>query len=120
MILVMQDTDSLSSWRSQLRKGAAELAVLAFLGRGEAYGLEILQAITSSGELGVSEGSIYPLLKRLEKSGKIKARWAENNEGGAPRKYYALSPEGAALLNGMSKEWRTFSNELTRLVEDHQ
>ena len=120
MILVMQDTNSLSSWRSQLRKGAAELAVLAFLGRGEAYGLEILQAITSSGELGVSEGSIYPLLKRLEKSGKIKARWAETSDGGAPRKYYALSSEGAALLEAMRVEWRTFSSELTRLVEDPQ
>ena len=114
----MQDNESLSSWKSQLRKGAAELAVLAFLGRGEAYGLQILQAITASGELGVSEGSIYPLLKRLEKSGKIVARWAETRDGGAPRKYYALSDEGRALLTGMTQEWQSFSAELTRLVED--
>ena len=71
----MQDTDSISSWKSQLRKGAAELAVLALLRRGEAYGLEILQALTHAGQLEISEGSIYPLLKRLEKGGKIQARW---------------------------------------------
>ena len=93
------------------------MAVLAYLDRGEAYGLEILQAITASGELGVSEGSIYPLLKRLEKSGKIKARWTDAPDGGAPRKYYALSSEGQDLLSRMRDSWRAFANALTRIVE---
>lgn len=113
----MQDTDSISSWKSQLRKGAAELAVLALLRRGEAYGLEILQALTHAGQLEISEGSIYPLLKRLEKGGKIQARWSDAPEGGAPRKYYALSDAGRSALAEMEIAWAGFRDELSAIVE---
>jgi PadR family transcriptional regulator PadR len=114
----MQDTTAIQSWKSQLRKGAAELAVLAFLGRGEAYGLQILQAITAPGDLGVSEGSIYPLLKRLETSGRVLSRWQDAEAGGNPRKYYALSDEGRATLAEMRASWRSFADALDEIVED--
>lgn len=118
MTLVMQDIVSIQNWKSQLRKGAAELAVLAFLGRGEAYGLQILQAITASGDLGVSEGSIYPLLKRLETSGRIVSRWQDAENGGNSRKYYALSEAGRAVLAEMRSSWRSFADALDGIVED--
>jgi PadR family transcriptional regulator PadR len=113
----MQDTDSITSWKSQLRKGAAELAVLALLRDREAYGLEILQALTTTGQLGVREGSIYPLLKRLEKGGKIEARWSEAPDGGAPRKYYSLSKPGRSSLAEMEAAWTAFRDELTAILK---
>ena len=80
-IRVMQDKDLLTAWKSQLRKGAAELAVLSLLGHRESYGLEILNALSRGSSFEVSEGSIYPLLKRLETSGKIRSRWVEAEDG---------------------------------------
>ncbi len=86
----------LNAWKAQLRKGAAELAVLAVLDRTETYGLDL------------SEGSIYPLLNRLQKEGKIRGRWVEDAEAAHPRKYYALTDDGRALLAGMLDEWGLF------------
>ena len=106
----------IDAWKSQLRKGAAELAVLALLERREAYGLEILQALTRGDQLGVSEGSIYPLLKRLEKAGKLTARWQDMPEAGNPRKYYGLSDEGQAALNQMRSAWQEFRDQLDIIV----
>lgn len=113
----MQDIDLLTAWKSQLRKGAAELAVLSLLERRESYGLEILNALSSGSSFEVSEGSIYPLLKRLEKADKIISRWVEAEDGGARRKYYSLSPGGKHLLDLMRTEWRRFRQDLSDMVE---
>lgn len=107
----------IASWQSQLRKGAAELVLLSVLARGEAYGLEILGRIRAGGDL-VSEGSLYPLLTRLEKAGRITGRWELPAEGGNPRKYYSLTPEGAALVEAMRTAWVDFRITITTLVED--
>lgn len=107
----------IGSWQSQLRKGAAELVLLSVLARGEAYGLEILGRIQAGGDL-VSEGSLYPLLNRLEKSGRIIGHWELPAEGGNPRKYYRLTEEGAALLGAMRHAWVDFRTTITTLVED--
>lgn len=116
----MQDKDLLIAWKSQLRKGAAELAVLAYLGRREAYGLEILNALSRGSSFEVSEGSIYPLLKRLEKAGKIESRWVEAEDGGSRRKYYKLSADGERLLGLMTSEWHGFQRDLSKMVDGGQ
>ncbi len=113
----MQDKDLLTAWKSQLRKGAAELAVLSLLGHRESYGLEILNALSRGSSFEVSEGSIYPLLKRLETSGKIRSRWVEAEDGGARRKYYSLSPEGEHLLGLMRAEWQRFRQDLSEMID---
>ena len=107
----------IAGWQSQLRKGAAELVLLCVLARGEAYGVEILARIREGGDL-VSEGTLYPLLSRLEKSGRIAARWELPVEGGNPRKYYRLTAEGAALATAMRAAWIDFRTTITTLVED--
>jgi PadR family transcriptional regulator, regulatory protein PadR len=104
----------MNSWQSQLRKGASELVVLATLSSGEAYGLEILDRANTAGEM-VSDGALYPLLTRLEKAGKIIARW-DTEQGGNPRKYYCLTPEGEAMLGEMRLMWRGFRSMMDHLV----
>src|SRR5215211_3742941 len=98
----------LSAWKAQLRKGAAELAVLAQLDRRESYGLELLERLQAAGALELSEGSIYPLLNRLQKDGKIQGEWVEDPESAHPRKYYALTRDGRALLKEMLAAWHDF------------
>ncbi len=104
----------LNSWQSQLRKGTAELVVLALLAAGEAYGMQILDRANRAGEV-VSDGALYPFPARLEKAGKVAGRW-DTTEGGNPRKYYRLTPEGAALLAEMRTLWRGFRTTMDQLV----
>jgi len=104
----------LNSWQSQLRKGAAELVVLALLADGEAYGLQILDRANHAGEV-VSDGALYPLLARLEKAGKIAARW-DTESGVNPRKYYRLTDGGAAMLAEMRHLWGGFRTMMDKLV----
>lgn len=106
----------LATWRAQLRKGAAELAVLATLARGDTYGLELLEQIHAAGGLELAEGSIYPLLNRLQKEGKIRGRWVEDLDATHPRKYYGLTADGRALLAGMLAEWEQFEAGMRQLV----
>jgi PadR family transcriptional regulator PadR len=106
----------LNAWRAQLRKGAAELAVLATLHRKESYGLELLERIQGAGGLALSEGSIYPLLSRLQKDGKIRGRWVEDPEAVHPRKYYSLTNDGRQLLAEMLTEWTVFEEAMRQVL----
>ncbi|WBO21480.1 PadR family transcriptional regulator [Sphingomonas abietis] len=108
----------IASWQAQLRKGATELVVLSILIHGEAYGLQILQAANANGDL-VTDGALYPLLSRLEKSGKIAAHWVIPDGGGNPRKYYELTLEGRALVTDMQTVWVHFRTNIAALVEDN-
>jgi PadR family transcriptional regulator PadR len=110
----------ITAWQSQLRKGAAEMVVLASLRDGERYGLQILEAVGGVGGI-VSEGSLYPLLNRLERDGKLIARWSMDDPASAhPRKYYRLSPDGAALLAAMRPAWAEFRTAMASILEDPQ
>ena len=78
-----------STWRSQLRKGTLELAVLLLLRKERRYGLQIVEILNEAG-LGISEGSIYPLLSRLKAEKKVSTEWVEEDAGHA-HKYYELT-----------------------------
>ena len=106
----------LNAWKSQLRKGAAELAVLATLGRQECYGIELLERIHAAGGLELSEGSIYPLLNRLQKEKKINGKWVLDPGAPHPRKYYQLTGAGRKLLAEMLAEWAAFEKGMRHIV----
>jgi PadR family transcriptional regulator PadR len=106
----------ISSWQTQLRKGAAELVVLAVLSRGEAYGLEILDRAQTAGDL-VAEGALYQLLNRLEREGKLASRWVTDGSSSHPRKYYVLTAEGAALFAAMKTAFADFSRSMSAILE---
>jgi PadR family transcriptional regulator PadR len=108
----------LDAWKAQLRKGAAELVVLAMLDRAESYGLEILERVRAAGGLELSEGSIYPLLNRLQKEGKIRGRWVEDPDAVHPRKYYGLTGEGRAMLAEMLTEWAQFEAGMRQILSE--
>ena len=91
--------------RSQLLRGVLDLCLLAVMGEGAAYGYEMTKRLRARGLSIVGEGSIYPLLGRLERDGLVETRRQASN-GGPPRKYYSLSFEGSALLRGASRSGR--------------
>ena len=105
----------IEKWLVQMRKGAAEFAVLSLLRNGRSYGSKLLDSIAEAKRLNLSEGSIYPLLKRLEHDEKITSSW-EHDEGAAhPRKYYELTAKGRSLVEAMSEEWQAFSRAMETL-----
>lgn len=106
----------LNAWQTQLRKGAAELVVLSVLSDREATGVAILNVAGRSGGI-VSDGTIYPLLTRLERDGKIASRWDTADSAGTPRKYYRLTAEGASALIEMQKVWKEFSTFVSSFME---
>jgi PadR family transcriptional regulator, regulatory protein PadR len=79
--------------------------LLAVMGEGPAYGYEMTKRLRARGLSIVGEGSIYPLLGRLERDGLVETRRAASN-GGPPRKYYSLSPEGERVLEEGKTEWQ--------------
>ena len=85
----------MSVWRSQLRKGSLELAVLVALQKKPRYGLELVDLLNQL-KLGISEGSIYPLLSRLKAENKVETEWVEEKTGHA-HKYYRLTDDGRAI-----------------------
>ncbi len=105
----------------ELKRGALELVVLQLLAPGEAYGYEIVSAVTarSRGALEITDGTLYPLLYRLEKAGFVATRW-ETPERGAPRKYYRLTPAGREELAMLGREWAAFSKAMGRLLRDQE
>jgi PadR family transcriptional regulator, regulatory protein PadR len=92
--------------RSQLLRGVLDLCLLAVVDEAPAYGYEMTKRLRSRGLSIVGEGSIYPLLGRLERNGLVETHRAAS-DGGPPRKYYRTSPEGRRALAAGVTEWRT-------------
>ena len=97
---------------SELRRG---LAVLAVLGLCETlqYGYSLKQRLAEAG-LEVSEGTLYPLLRRLETQGLLESRW-EVVDDQRPRRYYLLNAAGKAALAQLTAEWKNLVDTLERL-----
>lgn len=103
--------------RAQLIKGVLELALLCILRERAHYGLEILQRMNEEAKLDVADGTIYPLLHRMEASGFVAAEWRIEGDQGRPRKYYALTKSGSAELKTMSEDWRDLRTRVDALIE---
>src|SRR5579862_638271 len=111
------DERAIESQRAQWLKGLVELALLSFLSEGPRYGLEILETLRRDAGLALAEGTIYPLLHRLEKAKLTRSEWRLDQEGARPRKYYALTERGADELAGQLAEWRALNKSLGRFLE---
>lgn len=87
---------------SELRRGVLVLAVLSQL-RQPQYGYSLKQALADGG-MPIEEGTLYPLLRRLESQGLLASHW--NTEQAPPRRYYQLNEEGGRALAALSAAWR--------------
>ena len=101
----------------ELRRGTLELIVLHLLAPGEAYGYEIVNKLTSrtAGAVEVTDGTLYPVLYRLERAGFVGVRW-DTPARGVPRKYYQLTDAGRQELQTLTEEWLGFADTMARLL----
>ncbi len=93
---------------SQVLKGVLDMCLLALIEDEPTYGYEMANKLQRRGLELVSEGSIYPILSRLQKRGYIEGYFVES-AGGPPRKYYRIEPDGKEQLDRWTAEWKTVS-----------
>ncbi len=98
---------------NELRRGMIVLAVLSQLDE-EQYGYSLLKRLSEQ-ELEIDQGTLYPLLRRLESQGLLKSNW--NVEGSRPRRYYVISPEGQELLPLLKEEWNNIVSMMDRMLK---
>ncbi|HOO56170.1 MAG TPA: PadR family transcriptional regulator [bacterium] len=94
--------DHFENWVVQVRKGLLELCILNALDGEDLYGYELVKRLMAIPGLGVTEGTIYPLLSRLKMQGMIESRLEESQEGPV-RKYYFLTDKGRKNISLMNK-----------------
>jgi len=97
----MADSENLENMVQELRRGMLVLAVLSQLSRQQ-YGYALLKLLADRG-MQIDQGTLYPLLRRLEVQGLLQSNW--NVEAGRPRRYYVISSEGKKLLSRLKNEW---------------
>lgn len=100
---------------SQLLKGSLEGALLQVIANQECYPYEIHQALIEAGFGEIADGTIYPLLLKLERAKQIKGEKRASPSGGPPRKYYHLLPDGELALNEFKTDWAQLDAAMHRL-----
>jgi len=108
----MANTDPLENVMLELRRGIIVLAVLSQLGQ-EQYGYSLLKLLSDLG-LEVDQGTLYPLLRRLEAQGLLQSVW--KLEEARPRRYYVISAEGKKALPRLKKEWTSIVTIMDRML----
>jgi DNA-binding PadR family transcriptional regulator len=96
----------------ELRRGVIVLAVLSRLGEQQ-YGYSLIKRLSESG-LEIDQGTLYPLLRRLESQGLLKSDW--RIEADRPRRYYVLSDEGRSLLPRLKEEWTGIVSMMDKML----
>ena len=97
----------------QLKKGVLELCVLALLSNGDAYAYEIASRLAKGIDMG--EGTIYPLMRRLQSDGLVKTYLVESTSGPS-RKYYKLTAAGRTAYAAQRTEWLEFVSSINRAL----
>jgi PadR family transcriptional regulator PadR len=106
------DSDVFENLRLELRRGCLILAVLGTL-RAEQYGYTMRKSLAEHG-LAVDEGTLYPLLRRLESQGLLVSQWREEDKRN--KRFYRLSPNGEAILEQLLVEWRGINASINGIV----
>ncbi len=107
-------SDFFDNWVVQVRKGVLELCILRALVERERYGYDLVKELSELPGLGLTEGTLYPLLSRLRLSGLVNTRLEESSSGPA-RKYYALTAAGRRTLRAMNDFLETLNRSTEQL-----
>lgn len=104
----------MSEWISQVRRGLLEYCILLLISKQPRYGYELVTILDKWESLAVTEGTLYPILRRLLKDKYIESFWKES-ESGPPRKYYSLTTKGDKMLDSMSLEWKKVAKAINQI-----
>lgn len=107
----------MKAYSRELLKGTADTLVLSTFAQGERYGYQVVKEIErrSDGFFQFAEGTLYPILHRLERQGLLLARW-ESMPNGMERRYYCLTSAGREALRDRISEWTGFARAVSRVT----
>lgn len=111
--MVRAHEDPVSKLDTEFRRGAVVLAVLSQL-RSAQYGYSLRQALAQRG-MPIEEGTLYPLLRRLEEQGLLDSDWRMDE--GPPRRYYTLNSQGTKVLQELTANWHALVATMNRLFD---
>jgi PadR family transcriptional regulator PadR len=111
---VQLEMELFENLRLELRRGCLIVAVLAQL-RVEQYGYTLRKAMADDG-LAIDEGTLYPLLRRLETQGLLASQWREEDKRN--KRFYRLSPVGEKILERLLDEWKSINASLDRILQE--
>src|SRR5690242_12981379 len=106
------NADLLENLKGELRRGCLIVAVLAQL-RTEQYGYTLRKALADDG-LAIDEGTLYPLLRRLETQGLLASQWREEDKRN--KRFYRLSADGEVILKQLLEEWESINRSLGKML----
>ncbi len=102
--------------RAQILKGLLEGCILEIISHGETYGYQITERLNQSGFTNVNEGSVYPVLIRLQKKDFVSSE-TKTSPLGPKRKYFTISDNGKDYLTSFKKEWKDVSGIVTDILK---
>ena len=102
---------------TQMRKGTLEFCILLIVAQGEVYAGDIISKLRAGDQL-VVEGTLYPILSRLNRDDLVTYRW-EESQSGPPRKYYSLSDHGKKAVISLTENWNDLSETIKHLMNHH-
>lgn len=113
--------DENETFNKELKRGTLEMILLHLISERQMYGYELVSSLEKRGGslFRIKEGTLYPILYRLEKAGYMESRW-ETLERGVPRKYYRLTAAGRKYMQARLDEWREFTAAIDLLLEERQ
>ena len=106
--------DRFENLRQELRRGSLPLAVLAAL-RTEHYGYTLRKTLADHG-MAIDEGTLYPLLRRLETQGLLVSQWREEDKRN--KRFYKLSPHGEIILTQLLAEWNSINDSVNNILQN--
>ncbi|HHV96127.1 MAG TPA: PadR family transcriptional regulator [Clostridiaceae bacterium] len=103
----------------QLKKGLLEIVILKILSEKEMYGYELVSEINRrSRSLNIKEGTLYPILYRLEDNGLIKAQWEQGILRNQPKKFYSVTEKGKQAMFEAYSQWKAIAQDIIKIMED--
>lgn len=99
----------------EMMKGSIDILILSVINQGNSYGYAIMQSLreNSNDLYQMTQGTLYPALKRLEKKGYLTSYWGDAPETGMKRKYYSITDQGIKALTKKIKDW----NQITLFIQ---
>jgi DNA-binding PadR family transcriptional regulator len=109
----MENDQNLDNLILEMRRGVIVMAVLSQCGQ-EQYGYSLMKSLSEKG-LEIDQGTLYPLLRRLETQGLLSSNW--RLEDARPRRYYSISPEGSKILPRLVREWESMVQMMRKMLD---
>ncbi len=110
--------EELDRWSKEVKRGAVTLAILALLSKKKAYGYEAVKLLDEKMSfLALEQGTVYPLLRRLEKRELLRSEW-DYEDPTKPKKYYTVTDEGLMAMGAMTQTWSILSREMRDVLTE--